>query len=292
MDLLCWEKIGSGDSQIDNNKAKFDPVIFSEMRVLTNLLSVEKYYVPSCNYFSRVSTDVQPFMRKVVAGWMLEVCEEQKCEEQVFPMAVNLFDRFLCKFDVNRNHLQLIAAVCLLMVTKVRQCYALSIELLCFYADNCFTPDQMRKWELIVSTTVDWDITSVTGYDIVDHVLKRLRWSSEQPLVRTHALTLLSLCCREPDFMRVKPSMLASSCILAAARGLKVKAGTTESVLQLTGCHPNPVEEIISVIESLVTSQTMTLRVDTPPAPSTPSPKYNGTVEPAETPTDVQEVHF
>lgn len=69
MELLCVERLGG----VDNRTAEIDPVIYSDMRVLENLLSCEGYYIPKCNYFSQIQTDIKPFMRKVVATWMLEV---------------------------------------------------------------------------------------------------------------------------------------------------------------------------------------------------------------------------
>lgn len=58
----------------DCNFAKRDSVIFEDIRVLRNLLATEHFYIPHCNYFAEIQHDIQPFMRKVVATWMLEVC--------------------------------------------------------------------------------------------------------------------------------------------------------------------------------------------------------------------------
>lgn len=74
----------------------------------------------------------------------IKVCEEQSCEDQVFPLSVNFLDRFLCACDISKTHLQLTGAVCLLLASKVRQCTALSIELLCYYTENSVTPEEMR----------------------------------------------------------------------------------------------------------------------------------------------------
>lgn len=102
----------------------------------------------------------------------------------------------------------------------------------------------------------------------------------------------------ESDFVRISPALLASSSILAAARGLKVLSGTVDSVLKLTRCETETVEQIISVIESLVSNETSTLPVGKPPTIAssvTPPAKHSSSQEDArqpETPTDVQEVHF
>lgn len=63
-------------SEIENPTARFaekDPSIFRDFRVLENLVRDELLYVPKCNYFEEIQNDIQPYMRKVVTTWMLEV---------------------------------------------------------------------------------------------------------------------------------------------------------------------------------------------------------------------------
>jgi cyclin D2 len=69
MDLLCVERLA------DCRLAERDRVIFEDMRVLQNLLDLETLYLPTSNYFGTVQKDIQPFMRKVVSTWMLEVSD-------------------------------------------------------------------------------------------------------------------------------------------------------------------------------------------------------------------------
>jgi cyclin D2 len=67
MDLACNEQISV------SNYAPKDPNIFNDFRVMKHLLNDESLYTPHTNYFQNVQTDIEPFMRKVVATWMLEV---------------------------------------------------------------------------------------------------------------------------------------------------------------------------------------------------------------------------
>lgn len=67
MDLACTENLEKACI------AKTDRYIFGDIRVLHNLLKEEISSVPSCDYFETVQNDIQPFMRKVVTTWMLEV---------------------------------------------------------------------------------------------------------------------------------------------------------------------------------------------------------------------------
>lgn len=50
-----------------------DRVLLQDDRVLKNLLESEEKYLPSCNYFKIVQKEIEPYMRRVVATWMLEV---------------------------------------------------------------------------------------------------------------------------------------------------------------------------------------------------------------------------
>lgn len=67
MDLACTENLEKVLT------AKTDRVIFGDNRVLHCLLRNEILSVPDCDYFQTVQNDIQPFMRKVVTTWMLEV---------------------------------------------------------------------------------------------------------------------------------------------------------------------------------------------------------------------------
>lgn len=72
------------------------------------------------------------------------MCEEEGCEEQVFAVAINLLDRFLCACVIQRTQLQLLGSVCLLLASKLRQCRPLSVDNLTFYTDYSVSQQEIR----------------------------------------------------------------------------------------------------------------------------------------------------
>lgn len=67
MELLCLEP----DRVV---RAQHDPNILYDERVLQSLLTIEDRFLPQCSYFQCIQKDIQPYMRRMVAGWMHEVC--------------------------------------------------------------------------------------------------------------------------------------------------------------------------------------------------------------------------
>uniref|UniRef100_A0A8C5UGP3 Cyclin N-terminal domain-containing protein n=1 Tax=Malurus cyaneus samueli TaxID=2593467 RepID=A0A8C5UGP3_9PASS len=131
MELLCCE--------VDPmRRALPDPNLLYDDRVLHNLLTIEERYLPQCSYFKCVQKDIQPFMRRMVATWMLEVCEEQKCEEEILSCGAHW-----------KCHLQLLGAVCMFLASKLKETIPLTAEKLCIYTDNSIKPQ-----ELLVSSPV------------------------------------------------------------------------------------------------------------------------------------------
>lgn len=80
----------------------------------------------------------------------LQLCEQRKCQEEVFILALNYMDRHLRRKIVPKTSLQLLASACLLLASKLREpsCKSLSADVLVYFTDSSIT-----KYELIVSRT-------------------------------------------------------------------------------------------------------------------------------------------
>ncbi|KAH0615578.1 hypothetical protein JD844_005024 [Phrynosoma platyrhinos] len=179
-------------------RAQRDPALLRHPRVLRNLLSEEGRYVPQASYFHGFQAEIQPWMREKLAFWMLEVCEEQKCEEEVFPLAMNYVDRYLSCVPTPKNWLQLLGTVCMLLASKLRE----------------------TEWECLVLRSLKWDLLSVIPNDFLDYILQQLPFSPQKADgVKKHAQTFIALCATDCTFILYPPSLIAVGSIAVAALG-------------------------------------------------------------------------
>jgi len=289
MDLLCCEP----GARI--RYAYKDRVILKDDRVLKNLLASEEKYLPSCNYFKIVQNEVEPYMRRMVATWMLEVCEEQHCEEEVFPLSMNYLDRILSMLPIRKCELQLLGAVCMFIASKLKETSPLTAEKLCIYTDNSISCEELLDWELLVLGKLKWDVSAVTAYDFLEQIFSRLPIEpATAEVLRKHAATFIALCCTDDKFLLYTPSMLAGASVCAAFTGLGIseshrntKSWTATKLADLlhriTNIEPECLRSCQDLMEevlhlSVKIDRTRGKKVETPSTPSTP--------------TDLQDIHF
>jgi len=202
--------------------AHSDPAIFRNERVLRTLLKRELKVCPtSKNYFLTTQTDLKPGMRREVANWMLELCEEEGSSPQVFCLAINYLDRFLSACKIARTQLQLVGAVCLLVSWKVRGHSPITVQRLREYTDYTVSLADLLEWEFLLLSKLDWDLSAVIAPDFVEHILQRLlkldlAWNID--MTRKNTETLIYLCYSHFSLASFPPSLIAVSSIMTTLR--------------------------------------------------------------------------
>lgn len=214
-------------------RARPDPRLLVDQCVLQSLLRLEERYVPRASFFQCMQKKIKPHMRKMLAYWMLEVCEEQRCEEDVFHLAMIYLYRYLSCVPTRKAQLQLLG-VCLLLASKLRETTPLTIEKLCIYTDQAVAPWQLREWEVLVLGKLKWDLAAVIAHDFLALILHRLSLpSGRQALVKKHAQTFLALCATNYTFAMYPPSMIATGSIGAAVLGLGACSMSADELTEL-----------------------------------------------------------
>ena len=75
---------------------------------------------------------------------------------------------------------------------------------------------------MVVLDALGWDLSAVTPYSILDHILRSLSFEDKDmsDMVRKHAETFVALAATEHIFCQQSPAVVAVACLGAALRGL------------------------------------------------------------------------
>ena len=128
-------------------KSKVDKVLLQDDRVIKNMLAEEKR-MKKVDYCASIQSELKPHMRKIVVDWMLEVCQDQQCQPQVFHLSLNYLDLFLSQKNLSKNCFQAMAAGCLLLASKFSEVRPLTTEKLSLYTDNSVSSAELKDWEI------------------------------------------------------------------------------------------------------------------------------------------------
>jgi len=229
-------------------KASIDDSIIRDDRVITNVVKDERPAVTT-DYFSLQQTCIKPHMRKIVVDWMCEVCDDLSYDSEVFCLAVNYLDRFLCEVTISKNQFQLTAAVCLLLASKFSQVIPFSLEQLVTYTDNSITPEEMISWELLILDTLQWEMVSVTSLSVIRLISPHIPAMMESTIKTCESLAVNST--GDYQLASLPPSIVAAGCILSVFRYSTLENETLTILSSLLKKHSEHICQVSQYIENI-----------------------------------------
>ena len=72
------------------------------------------------------------------------MCYQEKNQEEVFTLSMNLLDRFLSLVQMRTGQLQLLASACMLIASKLKENPPIDPNKLVYYSMNTFTLEDLK----------------------------------------------------------------------------------------------------------------------------------------------------
>ena len=148
-----------------------------------------------------------------------------------------------------------------------------------------FPTCHLQQWELVVLDVIGWELSAVTPYYILDHLLRSIDFKDsnvDMVKVRMHAETFQALAATEHAFMGQSPAVVALACLADALRGLRCEGleelfdyleKSTGVKKELVFACMDQIEVSIKLSMSGATFQPQEQQQKSVPVPPTPSQK-------------------
>ena len=284
--LLCSENLsqvndqyhygGGNNNRIDYNlevQSQVDQALLLDERVLNNMLAAERRDNVLSDYCNNgVQTLIKPHMRKIVADWLLEVCEDQCCAPAVFHLAVSYMDRFLSQCPgLDKKFYQCLASGCLLLASKFSEVRPITTEKLSLYTDYSVLPEELKHWELKILNVLNWELSAVTAQSFIEHFIQQqqnIQQTSAKlaTTIQRHAEILAATAATEYKFLMVRPSLMAAAALSAACQGLNSTATASFRLPKQLAKYGEQIEILVCHLESLLQAYTNSSTVVSEPS--------------------------
>ncbi|CAF0771923.1 unnamed protein product [Didymodactylos carnosus] len=203
------------------------------------------------------------------------ICEQDSISNDVFPLTMNLFDRYCSSLTHNESSviksIELIALSCYQIAKKIRytlisskQNHKISLIL------NDYTDDEIFDAEQTICDKLGWDLASIIPHDYVDPILEKLPFTEMQRMkLKQHVEILLCLCTCEYECSMILPSLIACGCITSAVHGLYSQLDLIHDdhlLSRIIKSTKNDIDNSQMIVEQIVQIRLQDLHI--PPTPT------------------------
>ncbi|KAG0503580.1 hypothetical protein HPP92_003652 [Vanilla planifolia] len=166
----------------------------------------------------RGSLDIS--VRKNAVDWIMKVHAYYSFGPLSAYLSVNYLDRFLSAYELSNGKAwmtQLLAVACLSLAAKMEETEVpFSLDLQIGNAKYVFEAKTIQRMELLVLSTLEWRMHSVTPFSFMDYFVHK--FSNGSPPKQSeinHCVELILNTCRENCLIEFKPSEVAAAVALA-----------------------------------------------------------------------------
>ncbi|KAL9661269.1 hypothetical protein QQ045_026093 [Rhodiola kirilowii] len=154
--------------------------------------------------------------RSQAVHWMLKVVQFYTFSSHTAFLAVNYYDRFFSRFGFQEGKswmTQLAAVACLSLAAKMEETNVpLLVDFQVEEAKYVFEAKTIQKMEILVLSTLDWEMNAATTMSFVDHLTRRYGFIGFDIPSRCEDLLLRALA--DINFVNFRPSVMAASALL------------------------------------------------------------------------------
>jgi hypothetical protein len=171
----------------------------------------QKYAVPTT--FLALQPHITGAMRAVLLNWIVEVQGQCDLSRETMHLTCKLIDRVLTVVpEVQIRRFQLIGTACILMATKMTECFSPEILTLITLGGNCCTRDQVLNMECYLLGVFQFKLCVPHSISFVGHIFQNCPLLI--PDIRRTALFLCDMSLKSRTLATVLPSEIAVSAVL------------------------------------------------------------------------------
>ncbi|KAI3979944.1 hypothetical protein MKX01_042598 [Papaver californicum] len=188
------------------------------------LFERENMHLPREDYLKRLQNgDLDATLRRDSIDWIAKVIDYYDFGPLTAYLSANYLDRFVSINELPAGNpwmMQLLAVTCLSLAAKVEETRRPpSLYLQVCEPKFIFQVTTIKRMELLVLSTLNWRMVSVTPFSFIDYFLTKINGHkpSRTSISRSFQLILSSI--RGTGFLNFKPSEIAASIAICVSSG-------------------------------------------------------------------------
>ncbi len=109
-------------------------------------------------FYMKRQQDINENVRAILVDWLISVHAKFKLLPETLYLTVNLIDRYLSLFNVQKSQVQLVGVASLLIATKYEEIYPPTVKDFIYLTDDTYTREQILAMEFNILHSLDFDI--------------------------------------------------------------------------------------------------------------------------------------